>query len=137
MNPPPAILLVEDSDDDAFFMRRALQKSGVSHTLHLAADGRQAIDYLSGNGSYADRAAHPLPTWIFLDLKMPRVDGFEVLQWIRSHPVFHDATVFMLTSSPEERDKQRAEQLGVRHYLVKPPTPEVIRSICEVPAEPL
>jgi CheY-like chemotaxis protein len=124
--PPPTILLVEDNDDDVFFMRRAVARSGIECSLQIARDGQQAIDYLEGRGQYADRDKYPLPTLVFLDLKLPYIHGFEVLTWIREQPHLKDLCILILTSSPEERDRQRAAQLNAKAFYVKPPTPEMI-----------
>ncbi len=124
---PPSILLVEDNPDDVFLMRRALSKSGLDVPVHVATDGQAAVDYLRGAGPYADREKFPVPFVTFLDLKLPYMDGFEVLEWIREHPVLQDLNVVILTSSGEDRDSRRAQQLGVIAYLVKPPKPETLR----------
>ena len=122
----PIILLVEDDEDDVFLMERALSRTGLEVPMHIAANGQEAIEYLSGSGRYGDRAAHPLPALIFLDLKLPFVNGFEVLEWMRSQPALTEIQVLVLTSSPEDRDRQRAQSLGVKAYLVKPPTPQML-----------
>src|SRR6185312_12846130 len=120
--PAGTLLLVEDNPDDIFLMRRALKKSGLELPVQIVTDGKQALDYLSGAGHYADRSQFPRPTWVFLDLKLPYVNGFEVLEWIRSDSANRHLDVIILTSSPEERDKETAESLGAKAYLVKPPT---------------
>lgn len=120
----PTILLVEDNDDDVFAMQRALRKAKIAHPLQVVTDGQKAIDYLSGNGTYTDRAYYPLPSLIFLDLKLPYVDGFEILTWLRQQPNLRDVAVVVLTSSAEEIDRNRASQLGAYTYLVKPPEPQ-------------
>ena len=122
----PALLLVEDSPDDAFIMRRALKKTGLELPLHVVSDGKAALDYLDGVAEYADRERYPLPLLVFLDLKLPYLNGFEVLEWIRHHPVVRELNVVILTSSDEERDSKRAQELGVSGYLVKPPRPETL-----------
>lgn len=116
------LLLVEDNPDDIFLMQRALKKTGLRLPVQIVTDGRQAIDYLSSTAPYEDRAQFPLPSLVFLDLKLPYVNGFEVLEWIRADSRLCDLPIFILTSSPEERDKEKAAQLGVMAYLVKPPT---------------
>lgn len=120
------ILLVEDSEDDVFLMKRALKESNILNPLQIAVHGQHAIDYLAGTGKYADRVQHPLPSLIFLDLKLPFKHGFEVLQWIREQPGLAAILVIVLTSSSEERDIQQAYRLGARSFLVKPPTQEML-----------
>ena len=122
----PTVLLVEDNGDDVFFMRRALTRSGIECSLQIVRNGQQAIDYLKGQSQYADRDKYPLPTLVFLDLKLPYIHGFAVLEWIREQPNRKDLCTLILTSSPEERDRQRAAQLQAKAFYVKPPTPEMI-----------
>src|SRR5579859_999399 len=124
---PRALLLVEDNPDDVFIMRRALQKAALDLPLFLASDGREAVDYLQGNGQFADRSQYPLPSLVLLDLKLPYLSGFEVLKIIREHSGLTDLDVIILTSSGEERDQKRAQELGVRGYLIKPPKPDILR----------
>jgi CheY-like chemotaxis protein len=120
------LLLVEDNPDDVFLMRRALKKTGLALPIHIVTDGRQAVEYLSGASNYQDRSRYPLPSLVFLDLKLPYLNGFEVLKWIREDETLNALDVFILTSSPEERDKQTASELGAKAYLVKPPTSDVL-----------
>jgi CheY-like chemotaxis protein len=122
-------LLVEDNRDDVFFMERAVKKSGVPWKLQVMRDGREALDYFSGRGRFADRDQFPLPSLVFLDLKLPYVNGFEILTWLRDHPGLKETPVVILTSSPEERDQQKALELGARAYMVKPPTEDILRAI--------
>jgi CheY-like chemotaxis protein len=120
------ILVVEDNPDDLFAVQRALRKAKIENPVEVVTDGQSAIEYLEGTGIYADREAHPIPVLVLLDLKLPRVDGFEVLSWIRAQPALDDVVVVMLTSSDEDRDHRRAYSLGARSYLVKPPTAEAL-----------
>jgi CheY-like chemotaxis protein len=113
------VLLVEDNNDDIFVMKMACQRTGIPHKLHVVTDGALAIDYLSGANGYADRDVHPLPDVVFLDIKMPKVDGHEVLKWIRSQPNFQNLPVVMLTVSSQAEDVGRAYELGVTSYLRK------------------
>ena len=124
MNTQSKFLLVEDNEDDVFFMERAFQQAGVHNPLHVVKNGEEAIEYLSGQNQFSDRQEHPLPDLIFLDLKMPGVNGFEVLKWMRDQPL--NMPVAVLTSSPEEIDRQRAFELGAGCYLLKPPTKEMV-----------
>lgn len=113
------VLLVEDNQDDVFVMKMACQRTGIPHALKVVTDGAMAVDYLSGNGDYADRTVHPLPDVVFLDIKMPKLDGHEVLKWIRSQPGFKNLPVVMMTVSTQMSDVERAYKLGVTSYLRK------------------
>lgn len=120
------ILLVEDEEHDVFFMRRAMTKAGLPPPVHVATNGQDAVDYLSGAGEYSDREKFPLPTCTFLDLKLPFIHGFEVLEWVRMQPDLQKVCVFILSASAEESDRRRAAELGATGYLVKPPTPRML-----------
>jgi CheY-like chemotaxis protein len=122
-------LLVEDNVDDVFFMQRAFRRAGMSNPLQIVTNGDQAIDYLAGNAPFSDRAQYPFPDMIFLDLKLPGRDGFDVLAWLRQEHK-SDVPVAVLTSSPEEVDRKRARLLGAEAYLLKPPTKEVLLETC-------
>lgn len=124
-----AILLVEDNDDDVFLMQRALKKAEINNRLQIVTDGQQAVHYFEGTGQYANRELHPLPFLIFLDLKLPYLNGFEVLRWLQEHHFLESVIVAVLTSSAENKDIEKAYALGAHCYLVKPPTPEMLRAI--------
>lgn len=123
MNPEP-ILLVEDNEDDAYFMQQAVRDAEIVNQVIHVEDGQQAIDYLAGEGRFTDRASHPLPMIVFLDLKLPYKTGHQVLEWIRAQPQFKKLIVIILTSSDEPVDLNRSYQLGANSYVVKPPTSE-------------
>jgi CheY-like chemotaxis protein len=116
------ILLVEDNEDDAFLLTRALRTAEVDNPVHVVTDGEQAVDYLKGTGRFADRTQHPLPGLVLLDLKLPRISGFEVLQWIQNETALPELVVVVLSSSGEKRDINMAYRFGARSYVVKPPT---------------
>ena len=128
----PTILLVEDEEDDVTFMRMALTKAGIAGGLQVAEDGAMALDYLGGRGVFADRALHPLPTLVLLDLKLPHVMGMDVLKWIREQPAFDLMVVIMLTSSQQRSDINRACALGSNSYLVKPSNPLALAEIVDL-----
>ncbi len=98
----------------------ALKKAGMNCPIRVATDGREAQDYLSGTGKFADRREYPLPYLILMDLKLPRVMGLEVLKWLRERPEFDSSIVLVLSSSPMPEDIQSAYQLRANGYLVKP-----------------
>lgn len=131
MNQLGAILLVEDSDDDVFLMKRTLSAAGVLNPVHVVTDGEQAVDYLAGNGAFADRSTHPLPAVVFLDLKLPLLSGHEVLAWIRAQSALESLLVIVLTSSDEPSDLRRAYSLGASSYLTKPLTPKQLVTLAE------
>ena len=115
-----AILLVEDDENDVLVMTMALEKAGLTCPMRVARDGREAQDYLSGAGKFADRHEYPLPYLILMDLKLPRVMGLEVLKWLRKQPEFDFIIVLVLSSSAMPEDIQSAYQLRANGYLVKP-----------------
>ena len=113
----PAILLVEDNPDDAELTLRALRRARLAHTVHVARDGVEALDFLFDEEG-TDRPA--LPRVVLLDLKLPRIDGLEVLARIRGNERTKKLPVVVITSSREEPDVQKAYGLGVNSYVVKP-----------------
>jgi CheY-like chemotaxis protein len=116
----PLILLVEDREDDVLLLKRSFQKAGISNPVQLVGNGEEALDYLSGTGKYSNRAEFPLPDLVLLDLKMPKVDGFEVLRWIRTQRELSGMRVVVLSSSESIRDVNLAYALGANSFLVKP-----------------
>jgi CheY-like chemotaxis protein len=114
-----AVLLVEDSADDRMFAASAFQKVAPHVRLSLAVNGEEAIRYLSGEGVYQDRDANPIPCLVLLDLKMPKVSGFEVLSWIRKESNLKQLPVMIWSSSQEPADVERASALGANSFMVK------------------
>jgi DNA-binding response OmpR family regulator len=114
------ILHVEDDPNDALLFRHACSTAGVGFELQAVCDGDEAIAYLRGAEAFSDRKKHPVPHIILLDLKMPRLSGFDVLTWIRSETAFKKMPVIVLTSSNHETDIIRAYDLGANSYGVKP-----------------
>ena len=120
MSEQALFLVVEDNDNDALLLRRAFTKARVLNPVHVVKNGEEAIAYLGGTGRYSNRAEFPLPALVLLDLKMPGLDGFDVLRWIRQEPELRALRVVVLTSSDEIRDINLAYQLGANSFLVKP-----------------
>jgi CheY-like chemotaxis protein len=123
------ILYAEDEENDIFFLKLALEDIGSPHSLKAVPDGEQAIDYLAGNGSFADRTRHPLPALVLLDINMPKKSGLEVLQWIRQQPQFQSLPIVMLTSSVRQEDMELARQLGAHDYILKVSQPSKLADL--------
>lgn len=116
----PVILVAEDDEDYVLLIKQVFQKAHIPNPVHVVWNGEEAIAYLKGQGKYANREEYPLPDIFLLDLKMPRVNGFEVLKWVRAQPTFGSLRILVLTSSDEIRDVNEAYQLGANSFLVKP-----------------
>ena len=114
------VLYAEDEEPDRLFMRIAFDHAGLGSALRTVPDGKAAIDYLSGIGPYADRSLHPLPALLLLDLNMPLLPGFKVLEWVRAHPAFRALPVIIFTSSTQDEDRAQAKALGATDYIEKP-----------------
>jgi len=113
-------LLAEDSENDVFLMQRALQASGIPNPLQVVKDGAEVIAYLSGHNQYQNRSEYPLPAVVLLDLNLPRKNGFEILEWMRTQPTLKRIVVIILTASNRSADADRAYDLGANFYLTKP-----------------
>ncbi len=120
MNAQAHILLVEDSRMDVELTLDAFREARLANMVHVAPNGQAALDYLFGRGSYADRDAHPMPNLVLLDLKLPGIDGFQVLRTIKETPLLKRLPVVILTSSKEEGDRALSYDIGANSYLVKP-----------------
>jgi CheY-like chemotaxis protein len=114
------ILLVEDNPSDVGLTQRALAKSRGANELVVSEDGQEALDYLFGSGKYAGRDVSEIPALVLLDLKLPRVDGLEVLRQIRADQRTHRLPVVIMTTSKEEQDVAQGYDLGANSYIRKP-----------------
>ena len=113
------ILIVEDREDDILLMQRAFRQAALTNPVQYVRTGEDAIAYLSGEGQFSNRAEFPLPVLILLDLKLPGIDGFELLYWIRRQHTLLVLPVVILTSSNQYRDVNRAYALGANSFFVK------------------
>lgn len=133
MTPVKRILLVEDSVNDVKLTTAALRAAGLANEIVVCRDGVEAIDYLFRRGIHEGRADDTCPAVVLLDLKMPRMDGLEVLGKVRAEAKFKTLPIVMITSSAEEQDMVRSYNLGVNGYVVKPVThDEFLKAIREV-----
>jgi len=117
---PVEILLVEDNPNDAELAIRALKKNRIVNNLVLVTDGEEALDFIFAKGKFNQRDINNIPRLILLDLKLPKVDGMEVLREIKNNPITKIIPVVILTSSKEEKDVIESYKLGVNSYIVKP-----------------
>jgi two-component system response regulator len=117
---PVDILLVEDNPNDVELMLQALKVNNLSNRIEIVRDGEEALEFLFGTGAYSDRSGAPAPKVILLDLKLPKVDGLEILRRLKSDPRAKLIPVVVLTSSREDRDILESYALGANSYIVKP-----------------
>jgi len=114
------ILLAEDDEDYVLLIKAVFAKAHIPNPVHVVWNGEEAIAYLKGEGKYSNREEYPLPDIFLLDLKMPRINGFEVLKWVKQQPSLAALRILVLTSSDRIRDVNEAYQLGANSFLVKP-----------------
>ena len=114
------ILIADDDEDDVFLLRDVLKATDLINPVQIVTTGEDTIDYLAGNGAYADRDKYPYPTLLFLDLNMPKKNGLEVMEWVQSNREQHPLGVIMLTGLSSASEMRRAYELGVHSFLIKP-----------------
>ena len=140
------ILLAEDDPDDAEIFQLAIKRSGLVTRLIVTRDGQETIDYLSGNDPFHDRTKFPFPNLLIMDIRMPNVDGFHLLTWLRTHPQCSVVPTLIFSASDQPNDVRKAYQLGANSYIAKPSQLEelvdLIRVVyeywhhCEAPLHP-
>ena len=123
----PPILLVDDSEDDLLLIKRLFERAGIKNPLVTFHNAPALFSFLTALVSDPDTGS--IPSAVFTDLKMPGLDGFDVITWIREKPVFRDLPVVMLSGSGQDQDVKRAHALGVTKYLVKLPEPDELAKI--------
>src|ERR1043166_925883 len=126
------ILIAEDDENDIEMLRSSIRQVNVPNPIQVVRDGAQAIDYLCGNGRYEDRIKYPFPGALFLDLKLPKLSGFEVLQWLKENEECKVIPVIVLSASGLERDVTKAYQMGANSYIVKPSTLGELRDLVDL-----
>jgi len=123
------LLIIDDDEDQRFFCKRAFEALGTEYKVQLASNGNEAIDYLQGQGKYADRTAYEFPSYILTDLQMPDGDGFAVLEFIKKNPALSIIPVVMLSTSQDQDDIRHAYLLGASSYFVTPPSVEGLKKL--------
>ena len=113
------ILIVDDDENDIFFVKRAFTEINVHCTFQMLKNGQEVVDYLQGHGEYANREKYPLPMMILMDLKMPIMDGFQVLAWLRTRPGIRVIPTIVFSSSDLATDITRAYELGANSFMTK------------------
>jgi len=131
----PTILIAEDSESDRMLIQLGFERAEFPFALQFVPDGICATEYLEGVGVYASRAAFPLPIVLLTDLKMPRMDGFELLGWVRGHKIWRNLPVIVVTGSNQSEDWHRAMEMGANSYVVKDllmrPPPSLFEAILQ------
>jgi CheY-like chemotaxis protein len=122
------ILIVDDNPNDANLLENGVQQLKLQNPMQVVSDGAEAIAYIRGDGRYCDRVLYPDPMLLFLDLKMPSVDGFDVLGWLKRHPQYATFPVVVMSGLGEVKQLSRAYNLGAKSYLTKPINLEEIRA---------
>ena len=120
MSAVKTILIADDDESDVFFLKRALAKTGA-YNLQVVSDGRQAIEYLAGEGAFADRQRFPQPSCVIVDLKLPEKDGLEILEWMKSSANCSKIPALVCSGCEHAAQIDRARQLGAFSFLPKPP----------------
>jgi CheY-like chemotaxis protein len=126
------ILVAEDDSNDALILVRALHKHFPGSSVHVVNDGSEAVEYLIGGGAYQDRKSFPWPHALITDLKMPRISGLELLDWLSQHPEYRPAPCVMFSSSDDAEDISRAYKLGVAGYLTKSTSPDTFEKLADL-----
>jgi CheY-like chemotaxis protein len=133
--PSKVVLAAEDEETDRLILKLAFERAQVSCPLVMVRDGQEAIDYLAGKPPYQERLVYPVPGLLLLDLKMPRLTGFDVLEWLALNREFRNLPAIVFSSSSHESDIQKARLLGAKDYMVKTPSlshlVSAIKSLCD------
>lgn len=140
MNTYPTILIAEDSEGDRVLIELGFEKAKLPFSVHFVPDGICATEYLNAKGRYRNRAEFPAPIVLLTDLKMPRMNGLELLAWIRDHKTWQDLPVIVITGSNQAEDLRQAMDLGADSYVVKDllmrPPPALFDAILRVTSRP-
>jgi CheY-like chemotaxis protein len=126
------VLMIEDEESDAILVQRALCKEQINNLVRVVPDGVEAVKYMRGEGIYQDRSEYPLPGVILIDMKMPRKNGLEVLEWLRHYPESSAIPIIILSGSQEANDVTKAYQMGANAFMAKPTSFNDLRKLLRV-----
>ena len=129
------ILIAEDDPNDVMLLELAIRKNGITNPVKVVRDGEEAIEYLEGKGQYKDRERFPFPSVIISDVKMPRRNGLEVVEWVRRHPTCSIIPIVMLSGSRIQNDVLSAYRLGANSYFTKPSTLDELSELLKLAFE--
>jgi len=129
------ILIAEDDPNDVMLLELAIRKNGIRNPVKVVRDGEEAIEYLEGKGQYKDRERFPFPSVIISDVKMPRRNGLEVIEWVRRHPTCSIIPIVMLSGSRIQNDVLTAYKLGANSYFTKPSTLDELSELLKLAFE--
>ena len=129
------ILIAEDDPNDVMLLELAIRKNGITNPVKVVRDGEEAIEYLEGKGQYKDRERFPFPSVIISDVKMPRRNGLEVVEWVRRHPTCSIIPIVMLSGSRIQNDVLSAYRLGANSYFTKPSTLDELSDLLKLAFE--
>ena len=129
------VLIAEDNNDDVMLIRLALRRMGAPNPIVIVSDGSVVVDYLQRKAQYADKVRYPLPCALITDLKMPNMNGFELLKWLQAHPQYAVIPTIVLSSSIQESDIEDAYLFGANAYLQKPASLEYLSDLFRVAFE--
>ena len=131
MRAPVSILVADDDADDKLLLQLAVKRSNLNLLLQTVEDGEKAVDYLLGRNGFENRNTHPFPNFVLLDLKMPRMNGFDVLDFVKKQHGLRQLTIIVFSSSNDPGDIRRAYDTGANSYLCKPATSESLKELLE------
>jgi len=123
------IIIIEDEPDELFLLRRLLEKGGIQNPVITFLDSEDVRTFFAASAIVQKKVPEFAPCVLFTDLKMPKIDGFELLSWLRKQPVFDRLTIIVMSNSDRPEDVERARKLGANHYLLKYPSPETIAEL--------
>lgn len=129
------VLIVEDDENDVYFLKKGLVLEGMGDQIQIVSNAFEAVQYLQGDGQFFDREQFPFPSLIFADLKTPRRDGFDLLEWLRNHPECSVIPVIVFSGSKKDADIRKAYEMGANAYMAKTANFDNLRAMLKATAK--